>query len=312
MHPARYTEQWYRAGTWQARERQPANQIETRLRNLWAEVLNVPANGIALDVPFTQFGADSISAIELTTKARKNGLSINAQGIMATRTVARLSELAREEISQPPKTEFVMNEEYFDLTPIQTIYYETIAEHNGPVFSAILLTNEGSNILFLVAAHLIIDLVSWPVLVAELQEWATIQSEQSKDQLNPLETLSAAPLPSDLNFWGAEENFRTFGTLIEQPFTVKQDVSLALLGPANSKLNTETLGLLLAAAQLSSMIQTLLAATPTLTLSDVPLFQGAYAQLEKLQEEARTVLGKDATFEDIFPCSSLQQRMMTA
>ena len=72
----------------------PRTAREATLAGLLAEVLGLPAVGVEDDV--FRLGGDSISAIQLVTRARDAGLELSARDVFAERTVARLAAVARD------------------------------------------------------------------------------------------------------------------------------------------------------------------------------------------------------------------------
>lgn len=59
----------------------PQTRTESKLRDLWATVLSIPASQIGRNDSFLQIGGDSISAIQLVTLARRHGLGLNVAAI---------------------------------------------------------------------------------------------------------------------------------------------------------------------------------------------------------------------------------------
>ncbi|KAJ2987577.1 hypothetical protein NUW58_g4428 [Xylaria curta] len=77
-----------------ARERrQPRTVAERRLIGLWAEALNVNADGISIEDSFFQLGGDSMAAMKLTGLARKSGLSLPVANIFRNPTFAAQAQV---------------------------------------------------------------------------------------------------------------------------------------------------------------------------------------------------------------------------
>ncbi|OAQ98892.1 hypothetical protein LLEC1_00762 [Akanthomyces lecanii] len=70
---------------------QPATPTEHKLRDLWAMLLGIPATEIGRNDSFLGIGGDSISAIQLVTMARNQGLGLSIASIFRD---PRLSEVA--------------------------------------------------------------------------------------------------------------------------------------------------------------------------------------------------------------------------
>lgn len=69
----------------------PSTAIQITLVNLWAELLDVPANRIGLHDAFFHLGGDSILAMKLSNLAQRKGLSLTVSGIFSN---PRLSDMA--------------------------------------------------------------------------------------------------------------------------------------------------------------------------------------------------------------------------
>ncbi|GFP57379.1 nonribosomal peptide synthetase lcsA [Trichoderma asperellum] len=64
-------------------KRQPETEMEYRMRELWASLLNMPLTSIGRDDNFLRIGGDSITAIRLITKARDQGISLSINDIFS-------------------------------------------------------------------------------------------------------------------------------------------------------------------------------------------------------------------------------------
>lgn len=139
---------------------------------------------------------------------------------------------------------------------------------NGPLIGAGLLdvTANGvtEQLLFIAVHHLAVDLVSWRILVDDLealllhqslgpkpmsfQSWESVQSEHAKKELSPEKALpsSFAPSVDFTDYWGISKQPQTYGTTVKAQFTVDKDTTALLLGKANDALDTETVEILLA------------------------------------------------------------------
>ena len=70
---------------------EPTTEMEFRLRDIWAQVLKTPAEGIGKNDSFLQVGGDSILAIRLVTLAQQRGIGLTITNIFAD---SRLSQMA--------------------------------------------------------------------------------------------------------------------------------------------------------------------------------------------------------------------------
>ena len=81
----------YRLGTMASNGRKPETRMERTLQQLWASVLNVPAESIGADDGFFRHGGDSVGAMRLVAAARKAGVMLTVANIFQ---MPKLSDLA--------------------------------------------------------------------------------------------------------------------------------------------------------------------------------------------------------------------------
>lgn len=136
---------------------------------------------------------------------------------------------------------------------------------NGPVFAADLVDfgAHECQILSLVAHHLVIDVVSWRIILDELegllrsgtastlsslpfQSWCRLQVEhaQGRDakRFLPLEEVPVA----DLAYWGMDGKANTYGDTVSESFEFNAESTALLLGPCNNALRTEPVDIFIA------------------------------------------------------------------
>ncbi|PVH99335.1 acetyl-CoA synthetase-like protein [Periconia macrospinosa] len=120
----------------------PLSPTEELIRQLWATVLNRPARHIATEVPFPQFSGDSVSAIQVASKARQAGIKISARDIMQSQTIRRLAIIADKAAAahintvqtQEARPTFIEDHQPFPLSPVQRMYFKHMAaEKTGPL-----------------------------------------------------------------------------------------------------------------------------------------------------------------------------------
>ncbi|RHZ65567.1 Nonribosomal peptide synthetase 1, partial [Aspergillus turcosus] len=135
---------------------------------------------------------------------------------------------------------------------------------NGPIVAADLFNvNGGEQILFLVANHLCVDMVSWRIILQDMQEfietgslssdkpfsfqsWCELQLENSKSKADELK-LPFAIEPPNLGYWGMESMPNHYGQIRMESFVVDEDITSFILGSCHEMLRTETIDILLAA-----------------------------------------------------------------
>ena len=134
----------------------------------------------------------------------------------------------------------------------------------GPSFAIDLLQFEsGEQALFAVAHHLVTDLVSWRVILQDLetllqgahslpepstsfQTWVRMQIAYAQD-LHVEQSLPFDIPPADFDYWGMGQLPNLERDSILETFTVEKHASSLLLGASNDAFRTEPLDLLLSA-----------------------------------------------------------------
>ena len=138
---------------------------------------------------------------------------------------------------------------------------------NGPVFAAEFFNvAEDGQILFLVAHHLVIDLVSWRTLIQELEEaltsdaappsarpfpfhsWIKAQNEYAQQNLDPTVALPYNVPVGDYTYWGMKTQPNLRRDTEEASFVLDQTATELLLRGCHESLKTEPLDIFLAAA----------------------------------------------------------------
>lgn len=138
---------------------------------------------------------------------------------------------------------------------------------DGPLFAADLIDVDGKEqLLFAVAHHLVIDLVSWRVILQEIEEallrpdsllkeesplpfqiWCKMQSEHARS-LTPAQVLPIANVPDGgLGYWGMDGVPNVYGQMIQEGFEMDTSLTALLMSECNDSLRTEIPDILLAA-----------------------------------------------------------------
>ena len=137
---------------------------------------------------------------------------------------------------------------------------------SGPVFAGDLFTAGTEQFLFLTAHHLVVDLVSWRIILKDLEDylvqgsissyrslsfekWCGLLASHRKALLqapNPTHLPFDVPRP-DYDFWGMRQKPNYAADFEHHQFTLPADVSQTLLGDANDAFGTEALDLFIAA-----------------------------------------------------------------
>lgn len=315
----------------------PATVTENKVHQAVCRVLNLPDELVCMGKSFMSLGGDSITAMQLISRCRIDGIRITIRDVLLGKTIRELSST----VSQPDQ---ILSQEVYDtpfnLSPIQQMYFETAANplgeptaayrfnqafylrltrdttldeishgieavvtrhsmlrarfnqdettrlwsqeiprevtnsyrfqshvvgsqkdiavamatsqasldiQNGPVFSVDVMDHAGKQLLFLVAHHLVVDLVSWRVLLQDFEQfletgsvpsarvlpfsaWNKMQADYAK-QLVPASVLPIhAPVPvSEVTYWGMNQKPNIHADILHQSFSASPKVTAALL-----------------------------------------------------------------------------------
>ncbi|PVH97248.1 nonribosomal peptide synthase-like protein, partial [Periconia macrospinosa] len=103
-----------------------ANDVESKLQAIFAHVLNLPIEDVRLNQSFLHAGGDSISAMQISSRCRSQGLALSVQDIIRAKSIAQLAaSVSIFNKQQTSPTEVDKYDAPFDLTPIQRIFFET-------------------------------------------------------------------------------------------------------------------------------------------------------------------------------------------
>lgn len=134
---------------------------------------------------------------------------------------------------------------------------------SGRVFVVDLFVQpDGSQLVSLIAHHLVVDIVSWINIIQDLEtflsiaspmlskpfsfrEWNTAQIGHAKSREKDGDDLLLFPVhPTDLDFWGISSTTNTYGDVIQRSFVVSDSGIISrVLGDSHAALQTEPLDL---------------------------------------------------------------------
>ncbi|EFR05134.1 HC-toxin synthetase, partial [Nannizzia gypsea CBS 118893] len=329
----------------------PSNDMEKCLHSVFAEVLNLAPEMLSIDDDFFRSGGDSITAMQVITQCRKQGIVLALGEIFRLKTIMKIAKGATfgatASLSRQQQEDHIGVP--FGLSPIQDMYFEDCPEgHNdfnqsfflafarpvgevqlmnalellitrhsmlrarfhrslegkwtqsisqdvlgsyrlrshqlsrreevtavmvdsqtrlnpqtGPLFSVdfIEIANDKTQYIFLVAHHLVIDLVSWRILLAELEEvletgtisqevpipfqaWYRLQSEYAQKHLPPQKALHFRPTPIETDYWGMKGRKNIYGNVIHAHLKVDEGITSRLLKDANLAFDTQPVEIL--------------------------------------------------------------------
>ncbi|KAL4782981.1 hypothetical protein BJX76DRAFT_358411 [Aspergillus varians] len=319
------------------------------LREIFAQVLNLPLRKIDPSRSFIYLGGDSITGMAVVSKARKRGLNLPLNRILQSKTIGELAASCEAKKSQQTKTERESNS-LFRLSPIQELFFRSspdmpkssarfnqsmtvrltqrinpgvvedavravVRKHSmfrarfnksldgtwqqritneidssykfsntpvktssemlskvagtqcsldiqtGPVCAADLFEVDGQQVLFLVASHLCVDVVSWRLVLQELedfvhtgslssgaplsfQSWCSVQLENNKNTNEAIPIHCELP---DLDYWGMSRAPNNYGHVKMESFTLDKKATAFVSQQCHEIIRTETIEVLLAA-----------------------------------------------------------------
>ncbi|TWU71771.1 nrps [Metarhizium rileyi] len=149
---------------------------------------------------------------------------------------------------------------------------ETIDIEKGPLVAAEVFndTDTDDMRIFITVHHFAIDLVSWRILLQELEcllgydsdhalsppslgfhSWCALQTQYSANNLQDVQDAASAPdvsiQPPLLSYWGVEEHENTQGNTVTKGFRLDKSTSVAILGRCNKAFATRPVELIMSA-----------------------------------------------------------------
>jgi amino acid adenylation domain-containing protein/non-ribosomal peptide synthase protein (TIGR01720 family) len=149
--------------------------------------------------------------------------------------------------------------ELLDIDDMGTIATKTQSSLNiqvGPVFAVDHFVTGESTHIYLVAHHLVVDLVSWRVIIQDLEDilrqeqlssynpisfrnWCHLQAEFAAANLRPKQALPSSVPEADIRYWGMQERENFYGETFQDGFQLDASTTLVLLGNCLKSLRLE-------------------------------------------------------------------------
>ena len=103
------------------------------LRNVWASVFDMPVESIKFNESFLSLGGDSISAMRVMAKARKEGLSLSLQDVLRCKSVSHLADTVGDIVpnASAQAVEDELIEQRFDISPVQDLFFQYVGGNEG-------------------------------------------------------------------------------------------------------------------------------------------------------------------------------------
>lgn len=157
-----------------------------------------------------------------------------------------------------------------DVSELAAAPWTQIDVQEGPTFAATFCNmSDGAQILLLTAHHLVIDLVSWRILLEELerlllsdgstarlastqsqsfQVWTKLQVEHIRQRQHVEQQGPLSPISTNRGYWGlSEHHSNKFGETDSVQFSIDKAVTMQLLDNSNIRLRTDPIDLFLGA-----------------------------------------------------------------
>jgi amino acid adenylation domain-containing protein/non-ribosomal peptide synthase protein (TIGR01720 family) len=154
-----------------------------------------------------------------------------------------------------------------EIVPLIALAQKRLNVQDGPVFSATFFDEaaEGrGQLLFLTAHHLVVDLVSWRVILEDIetyltrgsaparqslpfQSWAKMQESHANESLAVKKVTATGQNSLDLQYWGMTSSSpNTYGNTQAVSFALDGEATFRLLGACHTAMRTKTVDVLLA------------------------------------------------------------------
>jgi amino acid adenylation domain-containing protein/non-ribosomal peptide synthase protein (TIGR01720 family) len=141
---------------------------------------------------------------------------------------------------------------------------ERLNIQTGPLLAAVLFDDAEGQSLFIAAHHLVIDLVSWRILLEELEmlltghqlpsapvtsfrTWCSLQARYAAEYLDPQEMASSPVRLPSFTYWGLGMRENVHGATLSRQFLLDEASSAAIMGACNEAFGTRPVELMIAA-----------------------------------------------------------------
>jgi non-ribosomal peptide synthase protein (TIGR01720 family) len=104
---------------------EPESELETKIHQIWSDVLNLSYNQIVPDSAFTRLGGDSITAMQVVSRCRAQNISVKVADILRHQTIRKIAQC-----SKPVEQKLNLHStgdregEAWPLAPIQQIFFD--------------------------------------------------------------------------------------------------------------------------------------------------------------------------------------------
>lgn len=109
---------------------QPVSDMEKQLQQVWMSVLNLSASEVPANKSFVRLGGDSISAMQVVSRARLRNIEFTVTDVLQTANIEKLALCCRNiERNGIAKAAEIQSEDYgnagtFNLSPVQQMFFK--------------------------------------------------------------------------------------------------------------------------------------------------------------------------------------------
>lgn len=145
------------------------------------------------------------------------------------------------------------------MQPLIASSQECLNIFDGPIFAADLFLGPETQVLFMVASHLCVDMVSWRIILQDVQDfmestslpadvplpfqsWSRLCSAHNKDVQLPL-PFNIGQTPID--YWGMERTPNIYADAVVECFSLNEDITKYALEECHRAFRTEPIDLFL-------------------------------------------------------------------
>ena len=110
------------------------SEMEARLQKIWSKALDLPLEKTGLETSFLSLGGDSISALQVISKCRAEGINTTVQDVIRSKSIRQLASNVSVERIEAKYAEEEFEKE-FGLSPMQKLYFEWVGSEQVHYFN---------------------------------------------------------------------------------------------------------------------------------------------------------------------------------
>ncbi len=111
----------------QGRRSVPAmTDMEINIGKVWTDILGIPDTLVSVDKSFLSLGGDSITAMQVVSRCKSQGIGLNVRDVLQSRTLGALA-IRSKYLETNADAVSEVHDELFDLSPIQRMYFDVVS-----------------------------------------------------------------------------------------------------------------------------------------------------------------------------------------